>query len=176
MEKLFALCEEVGFSHWGELNMAALCFRQEVRDMCAAGRCRSYGNCWTCPPHCGTLEDSAARVAGYGRGVLVQTTGVLEDDFDAEGMMAAEALHRQRFRDFVRRVREAYPDCLPMGAGSCTLCNTCTCPEAPCRFPELAVSSMEACGLVVSDVCRDSGLGYYYGPRTITYTACVLIP
>ena len=175
MEKLLSLCEEIGFSHWGELNMTALRFRQEVRDMCAADRCRSYGKCWTCPPHCGTLEDSAARAAAYRRGVLVQTTGVLEDDFDIEGMMAAEAAHRARFRDFVRRVREAYPHCFPMGAGACTICDACTCPEAPCRFPELAISSMEACGLVVSDVCRDSGLGYYYGPRTITYTACVLI-
>lgn len=175
MEKLFALCEETGFSHWGALNTAALRFRQEVRDMCAAGRCRAYGKCWTCPPYCGTPEDFTARVSGYGRGVLVQTTGVLEDDFDLEGMTAAEALHRERFRKFVRRVREVYPACFPMGAGACTLCDECTCPDAPCRFPELAVSSMEACGLVVSDVCRDSGLGYYYGPGTITYTACVLI-
>ena len=34
---------------------------------------------------------------------------------------------------------------------------------------------MEAYGLVVSQVCQDSGLPYYYGPRTITYTACVLV-
>ena len=34
---------------------------------------------------------------------------------------------------------------------------------------------MEAYGLVVSQVCQDSGLPYYYGPQTITYTACVLI-
>ena len=175
MEKLFALCEEMGFSHWGVMNMESLRFRPEVRDMCAADRCRSFGKCWTCPPHCGTLEEFAARASAYGRGVLVQTTGELEDDFDIEGMMAAEKTHQTRFRELVRRVREAYPHCFPMGAGACTHCDECTCPEAPCRFPELAVSSMEACGLVVSDVCRDSGLGYYYGPRTVTFTACVLI-
>ena len=33
---------------------------------------------------------------------------------------------------------------------------------------------MEACGLFVSKVCEDSGMRYYYGPRTITFSCCVL--
>ena len=36
------------------------------------------------------------------------------------------------------------------------------------------MASMEAYGLLVSDVCRRSGLGYYYGTGTMTYTSCVL--
>jgi hypothetical protein len=34
---------------------------------------------------------------------------------------------------------------------------------------------MEGYGMVVSDVCRDNALPYYYGPNTITYTACALL-
>jgi hypothetical protein len=34
---------------------------------------------------------------------------------------------------------------------------------------------MEACGLLVSRVCEVSGLGYYYGSKTMTYTACILL-
>ncbi|MBQ8925438.1 MAG: DUF2284 domain-containing protein, partial [Clostridia bacterium] len=37
-----------------------------------------------------------------------------------------------------------------------------------------AMSSMEAYGLFVTRVCKDNGVPYYYGPKTITYTACVL--
>ena len=33
---------------------------------------------------------------------------------------------------------------------------------------------MEAYGLFVSDMCMRSGLAYNYGPRTMTYTSCVL--
>ena len=62
-----------------------------------------------------------------------------------------------------------------VASGGCTVCPKCTCPDTPCRFPDLATPSMEAYGLVVSDVCRDSGLPYYYGPKTITYTACMLV-
>ena len=65
-------------------------------------------------------------------------------------------------------------ECLPLSAGSCTLCRRCTYPDRPCRFPQRRMASMEAYGLLVSDVCRRSGLGYYYGTGTMTYTSCVL--
>ena len=67
-----------------------------------------------------------------------------------------------------------YPGCLPLTAGSCTICRSCTCPEKPCRFPNKMLSSMEAYGLLVSEVCKDAGLAYYYGPGTLTYSACIL--
>ena len=44
----------------------------------------------------------------------------------------------------------------------------------PCRYPTKRLSSMEAYGLLVSDVCTRSGLAYNYGARTMTYTSCVL--
>ena len=175
MDAILALCGEVGFSHAGELNCAGLRFLPEVRDMCAAGRCGMYGKSWRCPPYCGTLEEIAARAKTYSRGVLVQCTGELEDDFDVECMIATEADLKEKFQLLVARIREEYPDCYPMGAGTCTICTQCTCPDAPCRFPDKAISSMEASGLVVSEICEKSGLPYYYGPLTMTYTACVLI-
>mgnify|MGYP005879068963 FL=1 len=166
---------EAGFSHAGPLNMSALKFLPEVRSMCAADRCQSYGRNWMCPPGCGTLEDAAARAAGYRRGILLQSTGQLEDDFDVETMMDTEAAHKERFKSFTALVRGELPGCLPMAAGTCTICRQCTYPDAPCRFPERAIPSMEAYGLFVSQVCQDSGMAYYYGPRTITYTSCILL-
>lgn len=174
-EELLALASECGFEHVGPLNVAALEFNPAVRDMCAAGRCNMYGKCWTCPPGCGTLEEISVRAAAYRRGILLQSTGQMEDDFDVETMMDTEKLQKERFKVFVDKVREKYPGCLPMSSGACTVCPICTYPDAPCRFPQLAVPSMEAYGLVVSQVCEGSGQAYYYGPKTITYTACVLI-
>lgn len=175
IREVLELARSAGFSHAGELNVEGMQFVPEVRDMCAADRCHSYGKCWTCPPHCGTLEQTAEKARRYSRGILIQSTGQMEDDFDIECMMETEALHKQRFHALVKNVRTVYPDCLPMGSGTCTICQTCTCPDTPCRFPNEAISSMEAYGLVVSEVCRQSGMEYYYGPRTITYTACILL-
>lgn len=37
------LAAENGFSHWAQMNMAAVVPLAEVRDMCAADRCGRYG-------------------------------------------------------------------------------------------------------------------------------------
>lgn len=174
-QELLNLAAECGFSHVNMLNVPALEFRSEVRDMCSADKCNHYGRCWICPPHCGTLEEVAEKAQKYSRGILVQCTGQMEDDYDVETMLETGAEQKKCFAKLVKAVREAYPSCLPMSAGHCTVCPTCTCPDAPCRFPELAIPSMEAYGLWVSKVCEDSGAKYYYGPQTITYTSCILV-
>ena len=74
-----------------------------------------------------------------------------------------------------RLARLLHPDCLALTAGACTLCARCTCPTRPCRYPSKRLTSMEAYGLWVSDICQKSGLAYNYGPQTLTYTSCVLI-
>ena len=64
---------------------------------------------------------------------------------------------------------------LALGAGCCTQCAVCSYPDSPCRFPEKMVSSMEAYGMLVLEVCQKNGMAYYYGPNTIAYTSCFLL-
>jgi predicted metal-binding protein len=175
VDELIAEALASGFDHAAELNMGALEFLPEVREMCAADRCGSFGKCWTCPPGCGTLEEIKEKASRYKRGLLLQSTGRLEDDFDIETMEEVEKRHRESFLSFVRKIRKRFPGALPMGSGGCRICADCTYPDSPCRYPELAFPSMEAYGLFVSRVCEKSGLPYYYGKRTITYTACILL-
>ena len=104
----------------------------------------------------------------------MQSTAQLEDEFDYTGMTSLLETHKKRFSTFARQARLLYPHCLPLTAGTFTLCHTCTYPDRPCRHPKQRLSSMEAYGLFVSDVCVRSNLAYNYGPRTLTYTACVL--
>ncbi len=164
-----------GFSGAAKLDVATLALRQEVRDMCGADKCRQYGKSWMCPPGCGSLEDNAEQLKKYSVGLLVQTVGQLEDDFDYESMEEAGALQKKRFALFARELKQEYPELLALSSGACDLCEKCTYPDAPCRRPGEAAPSMEAFGLVVSDVCTSNGLPYYYGPRTIAYTSCYLL-
>jgi predicted metal-binding protein len=64
---------------------------------------------------------------------------------------------------------------LALGAGCCTICRTCAYPDAPCRFPDRAVASMEAFGLLVLEVCKANGLQYYYGSDKMAYNSCFLL-
>ena len=81
--------------------------------------------------------------------------------------------HLEHFYDLCDQIRQVYPNALCLGSGGCRLCGKCAFPES-CRFPEKAHPSMEGYGLFVTDVCRNNDLSYYYGERTIAYTACVL--
>lgn len=173
--KITELAKAQGFSQAALLDCRTIELKPEVRQMCEANTCHMYGKCWSCPPGCGSLETCREKIAGYRYGVLVQTTGQLEDDLDGETMMETEALHKEHFYAFERVLRKQYPDILAIGAGCCTKCAECTYPDEPCRFPKEAFSSMEAYGMVVTQICQANGLAYYYGPCTITYTSCYLL-
>ena len=170
----YQLAEAIGFSHISALNMDALVPLREVRDMCASGRCQAYGHLWSCPPACGSIEFTTRRMKQYSYGILVQTTKEMSDDFDAETMKECELLHKKNFEILARQSRKLQPDCLPLTAGGCRICMKCAYPDKPCRFPGRMMSSMEAYGLLVSDVCIRSGLKYNYGPKTMTYSSCIL--
>ena len=175
MDTLIKEALDNGFSQAGELNTAALEFMPEVREMCSVDRCHQYGKNWRCPPGCGSIEEAAERASKYSYGVIVQTIGKMEDDFDYETIEAASKKHKTDFAALVENLKKRYGDILPMGAGTCTLCETCTYPDAPCRFPDKSISSMEAYGLWVSKVCEMSGVPYNNGKQTITYTSCYLL-
>jgi len=174
-QSLAARALTFGFTSAGPLDAATLLPRPEVRDMCAADRCRHYGKSWTCPPACPSLEHNRALLAGYKTGILVQSTGTPEDEFDLEGMYEIGRTHMRRFHELHRALRADYPNLLALGAGVCELCEACTYPGAPCRRPDDAVTSMEAFGLVVSDACTANGMKYNYGPGTMTFTGCFLV-
>ena len=165
-----ALAAECGFEHVAPLDPRTIELKEEVRQMCE--NCGRYGKQWSCPPGCGTLDACRERVEKFQKGILVQTVGQLEDEFDGEGMMDAQQLHKGRFSALCEKLSSA--DTLKLGAGCCTICKACTYPDAPCRFPEKMVSSMESYGMVVAETCKANDLPYYYGKNTIAYTSCVL--
>ena len=155
--ELLALAKSCGFTASAPLDPASIELKQAVRDMCKENTCGQYGKRWSCPPGFGDLEQCRTQLAGYSTGLLVQTTGARHFD----------AMHEV--------LRPLYPKLLPLGAGCCTRCKDCTYPDAPCRFPEKMVSSMEAYGMLVLEICKANGLPYYYGADTMTYTSCFLL-
>lgn len=175
MQKWIDKALELGFTNAAELNVDTLRPAQSVRDMCAQDQCRAYGKNWTCPPHCGTLDQCEAQIRHFSRGILLQTVGKMEKTIDTRAYHLTEQRHLEQFHSFCKQVRQQHPDALCLGTGGCRICAECAYPK-PCRFPEKACSSMEGYGLFVTQVCRDNGVKYNHGEKTVTYTACVLFP
>lgn len=175
VEELCNLAGQVGFEYSGKLDPATIELKEEVREMCSGGKCAMYGKSWSCPPACGSIPECRELIRGYSSGALVQSVGKLEDSFDVEAMLETEAVHKARFYAMRKALLERGVEALAAGAGCCTVCKECTYPDAPCRFPEQKISSMEALGMLVLEVCKANDLPYFYGENTIAYTSCFLL-
>lgn len=150
-------------------------FDPSFRALCETNSCGYYGKCWTCPPDAGTIDALMKKARSYRNALVFQTVSKLEDSFDIEGMHEASLRHNK----LVQRVRDAasreHPGCLVLGAGACGVCAVCSKREdKPCRFPDKAITSLEACGIDVSQAAKLSGLRYINGENTVTYFGMVL--
>lgn len=166
--------KEAGFDAAVLFDPGTLRAREDVRAMCAADKCGAYNKNWTCPPVCGTLAECQEKMRGYKTGILLQSVGHMTKAVDSRCYRETERRHMQNFYAFAEEIRKQHQNALCLGAGGCRICQQCAYPDA-CRFPEKAMSSMEGYGLFVTEVCREAGVPYHYGERTITYTACVLL-
>lgn len=165
--------KKLGFDVAVELDAQQLVAREDVRAMCVEDKCGAYNKNWTCPPAIGSVEKCQQQMRRYKRGILLQTVGHMQKAVDSKCYRVTEQRHMKNFYALAEAIRKVHPDALCLGAGGCRICKQCAYPE-PCRFPDKAVSSMEGYGLFVTQVCRDAGIPYHHGDRTITYTACVL--
>ena len=181
LEKLALDC---GFTRTGRLDPASMKVRREVRDACAADKCRAYGKSWSCPPACGalaaagSLEECEKLLARYQSGLILQTTGNTEDSFDFESMTRIGEEHNGHLHNFQEKLNSFFPgekSWLLLGSGPCKICGQCSYPKSACNYPEKMLVPVEAMGIVVSDLCVANNVPYYWGPGTLTYTGCLLL-
>lgn len=150
-------------------------FNAELRAYCEANACGTYGKNYGCPPYAGTPEEVMARAKEYENALVFQTVSELEDSFDFEGMMEAGARHKALTAELYEKVRAMQVKCLPLSAGACSVCEKCACLEhAPCRFPDRAISSLEAYCVNVSLLAGKCGMRYTNGENTVTYFSAIL--
>ena len=151
-----------------------LVFSEKVRTICRT-QCPQYGKSWACPPAVGSVAACQAHCLSYPTALLITSLAEVADIADMEATLATREGHEELTRQVNALFRAQGVETFVLSTESCAICEHCAYPGAPCRFPEKAIPSMEAYGLWVSKVCEQSGMPYYYGPGTITYSACVLI-
>lgn len=149
---------------------------RSFRDMCATNACGMYGKCYMCPPGVGEIDELMGNVKGYDYALVYQTVTELEDSYDFEGMIEAKKYSYA----IAQNLRKIFNDIniiktLHLGAGGCGVCETCAKrTNEPCRFPELAMPSLEAYGVNVSKLASAAGMKYINGQNTVTYFGAVL--
>ena len=171
LEKISATVLSLGATKVGVVEVKDIPLDRVFRDMCAANSCGAYGKNWTCPPASGDIDDLMEKIRSYDTAVVYQTIGEIEDSFDFEGMTEVGERHRQLVFDVRDACREMeLGEALFLGAGGCRYCPVCAkVTDEPCRFPDQAISSLEAHGINVSKLAPLAGMKYINGANTVTY-------
>ena len=169
-EERVALALRLGAKKAVILDVSQVVLNASFRDICASNGCGQFGKCWVCPPYAGPIEELMADLRKRQVVLWYQTIFDIEDSFDFEGMQEAKKQHIalcQALQAELRANGEA--DFLHLGAGGCGLCERCACPGSPCRFPDKAMSSLEAYGVDVFSTTKNTPLHYINGADTVTY-------
>lgn len=171
--------EQAGAYKTGVVAVKEIPFEAEFRKACESNACGMYGRSWMCPPHVGEINALIEQAKGYEWALVYQTVGELEDSYDIEGMLEAgqkmNAL-TQVVRGLVQTSGLNAQETLHLGAGGCRVCERCAkFTDEPCRFPEKAVSSLEAYGVSVSQLAQLCDMKYINGQDTVTYFGAVLL-
>ncbi|MBR2474506.1 MAG: DUF2284 domain-containing protein [Clostridia bacterium] len=175
-ERLIEEVKNLGAYKANVIAVNKISLDRAFRNMCETNACGVYGKCWMCPPDVGDIDMLMAEVGKYDYALVYQTVTELEDSFDFEGMVEA----KKSTYPIAQKLRNVFKDmnitnALHLGAGGCGVCEVCSKRTGePCRFPELAMPSLEAYGVNVSQLAPAAGMKYINGQDTVTYFGAVL--
>jgi len=163
---------EKHFESATKVPFAGIEISDQVRKMCEQNKCGHYGKNWTCPPAVKSLEEVRKEMAQFDSFIVVYRVYNVKSSLDFKGMMAGMADFGERMLALKKDLEGNCPQCTikVMGAGACGSCKQCTYSDGtPCRRPDDALVSLEACGMDVMKLMRDNALKYYNGKNTVTY-------
>ena len=175
-EKIINICTDLGAYRSNVIEAQKIETDKAFRNMCASNACGMYGRCYMCPPDVGDIEALMAEVKNYDYALVYQTVTEIEDSYDFEGMTEA----KKKTYPIAQALREIFvginiSKVLHLGAGGCGVCERCAKQtNEPCRFPNLALPSLESYGINVSDLAKSAEMKYINGQDTVTYFGVVL--
>lgn len=168
---------ELDASYAAVIDTSKIKFHEDYRKACEKNICGNYDTNWMGPPAIGPISELMEKVKQYRKGLLVQTVHKLSNSFDWRGMAVSKDIHEKIFRNIVNNVKEKYEfqDILSLNAGCCTVCKKCTYLDGEkCRYPDKALSSVEAYGIDVMALEKGADIPYYNGLNTLSYVGLIL--
>lgn len=168
------IAEFDGVFQYAFLKTRDIPFSDDVRKACEANACGMYGKCWTCPPGVGKVNELKDRILKYENALVFTHIGNLEDSFDYEGMQRVGKEADKILEQVDTALKKEGILHISLGRGACEICEDCTYPKLPCRLPDKAVVSVEACGINVVQLAADCQINYHNGANTVTYFTLII--
>ncbi len=169
--------ERYNFKEYKEFDPNLVKLDDRVRKMCEQNTCGQYGKNHMCPPAVKSISEWEKEIASYKCGIIFTKMYQIEDSFDMEAMFEGAADFGKTITKLRENLKSEFPDkkILILGAGTCMICPKCAyIDKEPCRFPDKAYPSVEACGIDVMRLSKSAGVQYNNGKNTVTYIGLML--
>lgn len=174
-ETILDLMKDYDFAEVMPIDPGLIQITEEVRSACAKNDCGSYGKNYMCPPSVGTLEHYREIVGRYNKAILFSQVHIFTDRKEYRQYSQISLGFKKNTEKLHRAVVKAVPGGRVFSAGGCSICKVCGILEdIPCRFPEEAMPSLEAAGIDVVQLTKDTGFTYNHGPKSMTIIGLVL--
>jgi predicted metal-binding protein len=169
--------ENYGFKEYREFDIDLIRIDQAVRDLCKQNTCGQYNRNHMCPPAIKGIEAWKEEILSYTNAVLVSKVYPTHGGYDFKAWIDGMRDFQKTLVGLKEAVEAQFPDkrFLFLGAGACFICDKCAYLEGkPCRFPEKAFPSLEACGIDVVGLSKSAGVKYNNGKDTVTFLGGIL--
>ena len=174
-ENLVKTCIEAGAYKAFVITTDKIPFDENLRSYCEANACGNYGKNYACPPNIGDGKELIEKAKNYKKALIFQTVTKIEDSFDFEGMREAASKHSKIADTINKDIKKQSDNYLQLTAGKCSVCEVCALTEdEPCKFPDKAISSLEAYCINVSILAELCHMKYINGQNTVTYFGAFL--
>jgi predicted metal-binding protein len=98
----------------------------------------------------------------------------VEDAYDYEGWIHAMKEFKTISYGMDTVAKKYLKKYMILSNEGCNMCEICTYPHAPCRFPWKLQHAIEGYGITVSAVAEKAGVNYMNGENTVTYFGALL--
>jgi predicted metal-binding protein len=169
--------EEQRFTEYKPFDVSLIRIDPAVRKLCEANACGSYGRNHMCPPSVDGIDKWRDVIMGFDQAMIVSKMYTMEKKYDMEVMFEGARDFEVSLRNARESIEEQHPDVnvMILGAGPCMYCKRCSkLNDLPCVHPDKAYPSVEACGIDVMSLSKDTDVKYNNGANTVTYFGLVL--
>ncbi|MFV0528958.1 MAG: DUF2284 domain-containing protein [Lachnospiraceae bacterium] len=165
--------ETAGVHEYAFLAASDISFSDDVRTICEGNGCGLYNTSWACPPAVGTVAECKARYQAFADALVMTTVTELEDKYDFEKWIEAGVRHEAVTDAVARIVEDNATSSLVLSTEGCKICNSCTYPDQPCRFPNRMHPATEGYGIMVTELAKRGGIAYNNGTNSITFFSVI---
>lgn len=149
-------------------------FSYRVRWICEQD-CDRYNTTWACPPAVGSVDECRHRCLQYKECFLFSTVAEVSDVINFEETMATRSAHEEITADIEAFIRSQGNECLALSTESCDICENCTYPDSPCRFPDKMHPCVESHGIIVSELAEKYNMDFTLSPTQILWFGIIFI-